>query len=113
MKSLRHWGGLAVLGLAGGFGAALQNGGQEALEVQVQELEKRVQDLENYAKAQSEAAAVLSEKLELSDKEGFTYGINPNSRVALLEGLRKTADTAQKNVPGVEEEDAEDAQSER
>ena len=107
-----------MLGLAGGIGAALpsasQNGGQDDdLSTRVEALETSVKKLEAYAKAQAKAAEVLSAKLDDAEEEGFTYGINANSRVVLLEGLRKTAKAAQTDVPGVEEEESEEDSGER
>jgi hypothetical protein len=106
MKTFRpwsHWGAWAALGLGGSLGVALQDAGQPTTEMRVEELEKRVDELENYLKAQSKAAAALTVALDKSEKEGFTYGINPASREALLAGLRQSATAAQQKVPGVKE----------
>ncbi|MFM7281706.1 MAG: hypothetical protein ACKO32_08005 [Planctomycetia bacterium] len=52
-----------------------------------------------YLEAQSKAAAALQEALARSEKEGFTWGINPRSREILLAGWRESLASAQKELP--------------
>ena len=52
-----------------------------------------------YLEAQSKAAAALQEALARSEKEGFTFGINPRSREILLAGWRESLASAQKELP--------------
>jgi len=47
-----------------------------------------------YLEAQSKAAAALQEALARSEKEGFTFGINPRSREILLAGWRESLASA-------------------
>ena len=55
--------------------------------------------LANWAIGQAEGAAKLSQVLDESEQKGFTFGINPESRVALLGGWRDFATGLQKDVP--------------
>ena len=84
------------------FGASTQ-GENQAMAKRVEALETRVQEVEDYLATQAQAAQVLASALEQSDKEGFTYGINPESRHTLLRGLREIAAAAQKDVPGAKQ----------
>lgn len=52
-----------------------------------------------YVAEQAKAAALLADALDESEKAGFTFGINPDSRVILLRGWREALTTAQKDVP--------------
>lgn len=54
-----------------------------------------------YAETQAKAAAAMMATLEASEKAGFTFGINPDSRVVLLQGWREALMAAQTNVPAV------------
>ncbi len=54
-----------------------------------------------YAETQAKAAAAMMVTLEASEKEGFTYGINPESRIVLLRGWREALMAAQSNVPAL------------
>jgi hypothetical protein len=53
-----------------------------------------------YIEAQARAAGELERVLAQSEEQGFTYGINPESREVLLAGFHKFAATLQDNVPG-------------
>ncbi len=96
MKRAHLWIVLCVL-LTAGWSVSDQDGGLAKVEA----LEKRVEVLEKYSQAQAKAAEVLAKALEESDAQGFTYGINPESRKALLAGLRASTAAAQQAVPGV------------
>ncbi len=54
-----------------------------------------------YAAEQAKAAAALIETLDASEKAGFTFGINPESRVLLLSGWRTALEAAQRDVPAL------------
>lgn len=52
-----------------------------------------------YLAAQAESAKALERALDESEKAGFTFGINPDSRKILLGGLREHVATLQKDLP--------------
>jgi len=52
-----------------------------------------------YAAEQAKAASAMLATLDASEKAGFTFGINPESRVLLLTGWRAALDAAQRDVP--------------
>lgn len=52
-----------------------------------------------YIAAQAQGAKAMAETLDDSEVKGFTYGINPDSRHALLKGWRDQLAAAQKDVP--------------
>lgn len=54
-----------------------------------------------YAAEQAKAAAAMLETLDASEKAGFTFGINPESRVVLLRGWRDALEAAQRDVPAL------------
>lgn len=54
-----------------------------------------------YAAGQAKAAAAMLETLDASEKAGFTFGINPESRVVLLSGWRDALEAAQRDVPAL------------
>ncbi len=74
------------------------------LEERVVELEEKVKALEAYLAQQAESAKSLSTSLDTSEKEGFTFGINPRSREVLLEGFRGLAKSLQTGAPKAEKE---------
>jgi len=53
-----------------------------------------------YLDAQSKAARGMARTLDESEKAGFTYGMNPESRHVLLKGWRAQLSALQKDVPG-------------
>jgi cell division protein FtsB len=71
----------------------------EALSTEVGDLKKQVTAAVKYLEAQSKQAAAMSGVLDESEKAGFTYGLNPDSRHILLKGWRDQLATAQKDVP--------------
>lgn len=54
-----------------------------------------------YAAEQAKAAATMLETLDASEKAGFTFGINPESRIVLLRGWREALSAAQRDVPAL------------
>jgi hypothetical protein len=72
-------------------------------------LDETVHFLHENAKAAKAMAAVL----DASEKEGFTFGINPRSREVLLEGWRKNLSAQQKSVPGKPAEEPAEQQPAR
>ncbi|MCY2960890.1 MAG: hypothetical protein NTY35_12065 [Planctomycetota bacterium] len=54
-----------------------------------------------YAAEQAKAAGAMLETLDASEKAGFTFGINPDSRVVLLRGWREALNAAQREVPAL------------
>lgn len=54
-----------------------------------------------YLVAQGESAKALGTALDESEKAGFTFGINPDSRKILLSGLREHVAALQKDLPKV------------
>jgi hypothetical protein len=55
--------------------------------------------LATWAGGQAEGAAALALVLDDSEAKGFTFGINPDSRIALLAGWRSFASGMRKDVP--------------
>lgn len=103
---------LPLVVLMGGA-LGLQETEKDALEGRVEALEARVEAVEGYLQQQAAAAEKLSKALEESRSAGFTYGINPESREVLLEGLGQAASAARKKVPGKAEPGAEAPASRR
>jgi hypothetical protein len=54
-----------------------------------------------YAAEQAKAAGAMLETLDATEKAGFTFGINPESRVLLLNGWRTALEAAQRDVPAL------------
>jgi hypothetical protein len=52
-----------------------------------------------YVAEQAKAAAQMQVTLDESEKAGFTFGINPDSRILLLAGWREALNAAQKDLP--------------
>jgi len=52
-----------------------------------------------YIGEQAKAATQMLDTLDQSEKAGFTFGINPDSRILLLSGWREALATAQKDLP--------------
>jgi hypothetical protein len=72
----------------------------DALEATVAENKTKLDQVLKYLNAQAEAARSMQATLDDSEQQGFTYGINPNSRIVLLEGWRAQLATQQEAVPG-------------
>ncbi|MBI1381877.1 MAG: hypothetical protein GC161_12410 [Planctomycetaceae bacterium] len=52
-----------------------------------------------YLERQAQAAEAMQAVLDSSEKQGFTAGINPNSRITLLAGLRSLFDSVSSDLP--------------
>ena len=74
----------------------------EALSTQLAESKKQLSATVKYVEQQAKAAGAMAEALDRSEREGFTFGINPDSRHTLLRGWREQLAMAQANVPEVE-----------
>jgi hypothetical protein len=74
----------------------------EALSTEVADLKKQMAATVQYLQLQSHSAATMQTVLDDSENQGFTYGINPNSRHTLLRGWREQLAAAQKDVPAAE-----------
>jgi hypothetical protein len=68
---------------------------------QYADLRRQMDEVLAYLLAQSESAKVLADSLEDSREKGFTYGINPDSRIVLLEGMSQFTTALQTSVPQV------------
>ena len=100
--------------------AAFQNGQNADTEARLAAAEKDVADLKakfaehekavgesralaektaKYLSEQAKAAAQMQDVLDASEKAGFTFGINPDSRILLLAGWRESLAAAQKDLP--------------
>ena len=99
MKIQRHWVPATALAVLGGFGVTTSQENAE-LEARVAELETRTEAVEAYLANQGKAAEKLQKALDASEKAGFTYGINPESREILLSAWRAQAGMASADVPG-------------
>ena len=90
-----------------------------ALQVEVAQLKEQVgtvegdvtlQDVVDYLQAQAKSARYLQDKLADSEDKGFTWGINPDSRIVMLEGFNDFVNTLQTDVPGGVADDDEAGQ---
>lgn len=70
-----------------------------ALRKELADTRAQTAQLVQWAAAQAQGAADLSAVLDDAEAKGFTYGINPDSRVALLSGWRNFAASLQKDAP--------------
>jgi hypothetical protein len=62
--------------------------------------EADLKEIVAYLQSQAKGAAHLQKMLAESEDKGFTYGINPDSRVAMLEGFNHFVNALQTDVPG-------------
>lgn len=60
---------------------------------------KTIEETQKYIDAQAKSAKTMAEVLDESEKAGFTFGINPESRVLLLQGWRNELGERQQGVP--------------
>jgi hypothetical protein len=65
----------------------------------VEAIDKQLQSVLAYLGAQAEAAKRLDVVLKDSDAKGFTFGINPDSRIVMLHGFADFTTTLQTDVP--------------
>jgi hypothetical protein len=81
---------------------------------QLAEEKKRTEEIVAYLAKQAEGAKAMAQCLDASEKAGFTYGINPDSRVQLLAGWKAQLEAVQTDVPAAKKADkAEDAKRSR
>ena len=71
-----------------------------ALAKRVDALEAQLEEVQGYLQAQADSAVALSKALILSEEQGFTAGMNFESRFTMLNGFHAHIDTLVKNVPG-------------
>ena len=69
------------------------------LEKELNDTRDLVGRLVTWAGGQADGAAALATVLDDSEAKGFTYGINPDSRIVLLGGWRSFLTGMQKDVP--------------
>ncbi len=67
---------------------------------EVVEVRKQMADVISYLNAQADSARSLQESLADSEVKGFTWGINPDSRIVMLAGFNQFVTTLQTSVPG-------------
>jgi len=72
--------------------------------------EGQIDEVLEYLNAQAASAEFLQEKLADSEDKGFTWGINPDSRIVMLEGFNDFVNTLQTDVPGAAADDDEAGQ---
>lgn len=99
MKIQRHWVPATAIALLGGFGVTTSQENAE-LEGRVADLEARTEAVEAYLANQAKAAEKLNQALDASEKAGFTFGINPESREILLAAWRAQSQAVSADVPG-------------
>lgn len=75
-------------------------GDVEALRAELKDANQKLTETVGYLAAQADAAAALLDAVKDAEKKGFTFGINPDSRVVLLQGFQSFCEGLQKNVPG-------------
>jgi len=73
--------------------------GAEGTEARLDALEAQMEQVLGYLAAQAESAKRLQEALDDSREKGFTYGINPDSRIVMLQGFGQFTSTLQADVP--------------
>ncbi len=91
---------LLPLALAAGLAVPQDDGGNAALESRVTELETKLDAVQQYLQAQAEAAGATAKALTSAEAQGYTAGINYESRQTLLGAWRAETAAAQKDVPG-------------
>ena len=74
----------------------LQN---DALGAELAATKGTIEQVVKYLEVQAESAKAMTAVLDDSELKGFTFGINPESRIALLAGWRAALDAQQKDVP--------------
>ncbi|MFT4541658.1 MAG: hypothetical protein ACI841_001265 [Planctomycetota bacterium] len=89
----------AITALALVFAASTQEDSDE-LTKRVEALEKSQVAVETYLAAQSKAGKSYESALATVEKGGFTAGINPDSRVALIAAIKADLKVRQAAVPG-------------
>src|SRR5258705_6601740 len=74
----------------------------EALSAEVAEMKKQSTATLAYLESLAKGAGQMASALDESEKAGFTYGLNPDSRHILLRGWREQLSSLQKEVPKAE-----------
>jgi len=69
------------------------------LKRQLAETRTQVDQLIAWTTVQRDGAAELARVLDDSEQKGFTFGINPESRIVLLAGMREFLAAVQKDLP--------------
>ncbi len=90
------------LALVTGYGVG-QQAQDDVMAQQVDALTKRVEAVEGYLQAQAKAMQASSAAVDLAVEQGFTSGINFESRQTLVKAWQARAKAAGVNVPGVKE----------
>ena len=68
---------------------------------QYADLRRQMDEVLAYLEAQAQSAEALSAALEDSRVKGFTFGINPDSRIVMLDGFGQFTMALQTNVPSL------------
>jgi len=71
----------------------------ETLEREAKQNAAQLVQWQRYVESQAKAAQAMQETLARSEKEGFTYGLNPRSREILLSGWREQLAAMQRDLP--------------
>jgi hypothetical protein len=69
------------------------------LKAQVSQMRASNAQFATFVRTQGESAQALLAVLDDSEQKGFTFGINPDSRIVLLSGMRNFLTSLQQNVP--------------
>jgi hypothetical protein len=75
-------------------------GDLDSLRAELKDANQKLAETVGYLSSQADAAAALLDAIKDAEKKGFTFGINPDSRVVLLQGFQSFCEGLQKNVPG-------------
>lgn len=89
-------GGFAV---SAGSTAATTDERVEQLEAELRDIRARLDQTILVLHRQAAGARSLAKALDLSEQEGFTYGINPRSREVLLDGFHAYLSRLQSDLP--------------
>ena len=65
-------------------------------------------EIVSYLHAQAASAAALKLVLIDSEEKGFTYGINPESRIVLLAGIEQLCTSFESGLPGTPSDGADE-----
>ncbi|MBI5364288.1 MAG: hypothetical protein HZA53_14000 [Planctomycetes bacterium] len=71
----------------------------DALGAELAETKGALEQVVKYLEAQAQTAKAMEKVLDDAEAKGFTFGINPDSRIALLAGWRDQCAVLQKDVP--------------
>lgn len=79
---------------------------QMEMQAAIAELDGRIEFLETFVESQADAGEALDKAVKDAETMGFTAGINPESRVALLKGLRAQAESLKSGKSEAEGDEA-------